>query len=228
MDMALRLSLVFALLSAVAVAGFWPHYLSVAGSGFPRMTHLHALAMALWLVLLVAQPLLIRLRRARWHRRVGAAAWVLAPLVVATSLALAWRMTAPVAGATIEAFRYGLFFVQVSTALLFAVCVGAALAWRRDAELHARAMVAAGLTLVDPVLARGVANLALPAWAQVEWASAAMAVALAGVLAVADRRAARGRWVYAASAAALAAIAVVGSRIGDWPPWRALMESALR
>jgi hypothetical protein len=222
-----RSSLPFAALAIAALVGFWPHYLAVGGLGFAPLAHVHAVTMMLWLALLIVQPVLIHTGRRAAHRQIGRVAWLLAPLIVASSLVLAWRMTAPAAGAAIEAFRYGLFFVQIATTVLFAACVAGALAWRKDTALHARCMAAAGLTCIDPTLARVVSNFAPAPLQQVDWASAALAVLIAAALALADRRAARGAWVLPLLTVLLAAITIAGLTIGNWPPWRGLIEALL-
>ncbi len=217
-----RSALPFAALALVAIAAFWKPYLSALPPG-PVLLHLHALTVALWIGLLVLQPLLIRRGQRTWHRRIGRVAWGLAPLVVLSSLLLAWHMTTPAPGAAIEPFRYGLFFVQVGTSLLFGAFAAGALAWRGEVALHARCMVASGVTFVDPVFARVVMHLA-PPWLQIDYASSLIALGLALALAVADRHAVRGRWIFRALSVALAGMAAAGLWIGDWAPWRGVVE----
>src|SRR5256885_15767933 len=82
----------FAALFLVALIAFWPSYLSriARASGY---THLHAATASAWMLLLVAQPLAIRTRRLAWHRALGRASYVLAPLVVVSMILLAHSKT---------------------------------------------------------------------------------------------------------------------------------------
>ena len=79
----------FAALFCVALVAFWPTYLSKAPSASSSYTHLHALTAALWMLMLVAQPLAIQARRWALHRLFGRVSYVLAPLLLISILLLA-------------------------------------------------------------------------------------------------------------------------------------------
>ena len=81
----------FAALFCVALVAFWPTYLSKAPSASSSYTHLHALTAALWMLMLVAQPLAIQTRRWALHRLFGRVSYVLAPLLLISILLLAKR-----------------------------------------------------------------------------------------------------------------------------------------
>lgn len=221
-----RTHLGFALLALAAIAGFWKPYLSVMGGAQPALLHAHAVAMAAWCGLLVAQPWLMARGHRQVHQLLGRSAWVLAPFITLVSLGLAVAMTRPAPGTAIEPFRYGLFFVQLASALLFGGFATLALLWRRDRAIHARAMVASGLTFIDPVFARVFAHLLPPSPALVDYGSIGVALAVMAAVAWLDRRAPRGRWVWASLLAAFAAISAIGLVIADWPLWRRLLEAA--
>ena len=53
---------------------------------YPFLTHVHALVFVGWLVLLTVQTALIRSNNVRLHRRLGLAAAIMVPLVVALGL----------------------------------------------------------------------------------------------------------------------------------------------
>lgn len=140
----------------LALAAFWPAYLSRPAAGIDGYTHLHAAAGGLWMALLVLQPVAMARRQVALHRAVGRAAWVLGPLFVASSVLLAHHRFSRMPAATFAAEAYTLY-LPLSAALLFATAWTAALAWRRDARLHSRFMVCTALLLVDPVLGRTLA-----------------------------------------------------------------------
>src|SRR5215475_5735242 len=79
----------FAALALFAVAAFWPTYLSRIGAVTEGHVHAHGAVMASWLAMLVAQAFLIRSNRRPIHKLLGKASYVLAPLVVLSTLSLA-------------------------------------------------------------------------------------------------------------------------------------------
>lgn len=219
--------LAFLLLALAAVAGFWKPYLAQLASVPLPLMHVHAALMAAWCVLLVAQPLLVGLGLRLWHRGLGRSAWGLAPAIVMVSLALAVQVTRPAPGAAIEPFRYGLVFLQVATALIFAACVAMALKHRHDPALHGRWMVASGLTFVDSIFARVFAHLAPPWPGLAEHGSVLLSLAVPLALMVAERRSPRGRRVFGALLAMLVPMHAATLVIGDWAPWRRWLEAVL-
>jgi hypothetical protein len=223
-----RTPLFFALLAAGALVGFWKPYLASLTAAMPLLVHLHAALMAAWCALLIMQPLLMRRGQRGWHRALGRSAWVLAPAIVGSSLWLAVLVTRPAAGAAIEPFRYALFFVQVATAVVFAVCAAMALLHRRDAPLHARWMVASGITFIDPVFARVFGHLGPPWPVLVDYGSVLLTAVVLAIVMLAERHARHGRHVLPQLLAMLVALHVAALVIGDWAPWRRVLEDRRR
>jgi hypothetical protein len=220
-----------ALLPVLSVLAFWQPHWGRAWSAVPALTHLHAATMLAWCVLLALQPALLALGRRRAHRQLGRLAWVLAPVVVLGMLALALAHARPPAGAAIEPFRYALLFVQLSGTLLFGGCVGLALAHRQQPPLHGRWMVASGLSLLDPIVARVFVHVLPAGEALQQWGSVIVSLALAALLVVAERRrlapGTPGRHVLPAYLAAALLMQGMALWIGDWGPWRAWVDAAL-
>jgi len=142
---------------AVAVfVGFAPTYYLKTAYGTPALTplyHFHGLLFSLWMVLLVAQPALVAVRRINLHRRLGAIGGVLAGVMVLTALAVAidlGRRGAAPPGVPPLSF----LAVPLATVIVFPALVGAALAWRRQPELHKRLMLIATLELMPAGVAR--------------------------------------------------------------------------
>ncbi len=143
----------FAGLLAVALLAFWPSYLSRLPNAGSVYTHLHAISATLWVLLLIAQPTLIRLRRPALHRALGRLSFVLAPALVVCVLLLAHQHLQGKTGDAL-ALQIYILYLQLSLAALFLLCYLLALATRRHMALHARFMVGTGLTLIDPVVIR--------------------------------------------------------------------------
>lgn len=139
-------------LLALALVAFWPSYLSRM-LAWGSYTHLHAATAALWMLLLIAQPLAIRARRQALHRALGRTSFVLAPLVILSIVLLAHSRIQGLEGGAYAIQTY-ILYLQLSLTALFALSYGLAMLTRRRTALHARFMVCTALTLVDPILIR--------------------------------------------------------------------------
>jgi hypothetical protein len=215
-----------AVLAVPALFAFSPSYFERFGTGLPALIHLHAWLMGLWCALLVVQPLLIASGRRPIHRRLGLLAWGLAPAIVGAALALAVTLTRPAAGARIEDFRYALFPIQLLSALLFGLCVGMALRHRRQPLLHGRWMLGSALTLVDPVLARVLAQWPPTAgpglWA--DYGSATAAAGIGALIAWRQRAGSPGRGVAFGVGLAVLATNLLGQFAARLEGWRGSMD----
>jgi hypothetical protein len=76
------------LLLSIVLLGFVPSSIDKvqaikAGQrdAFPWFLHIHAVAMGSWVVLLLAQTLLVALNKRQWHKSLGMLSTVLAPLI---------------------------------------------------------------------------------------------------------------------------------------------------
>jgi uncharacterized membrane protein YozB (DUF420 family) len=120
----------------------------------PSLAIVHGVVMSVWVVLFVAQVWLVARGNIRWHRRVGVAGMVLAPLVLILAVAMAIdAMRAghtPVPQVTPQQF----LAVPLFNAVLFAGLAGAGLALRKHREAHRRLMLLAMLCLLPPAVAR--------------------------------------------------------------------------
>ncbi|QJR15111.1 hypothetical protein [Usitatibacter palustris] len=143
----------FALL-LLAVPAFWPSYLFPKRYETDWHVHLHGIAMLLWMLMLIAQAGLVRIKSLAAHRALGRTSFVLVPVIVASTLLLAhYRMRS---GLNDELIYF--FYVQLALLVQFLVAYGLAILNRRAPKLHMRFMVCTALALVDPILARILAN----------------------------------------------------------------------
>jgi hypothetical protein len=153
---------------AVAVAGFGPRSLAIVTGQMavpPPIIHLHAASMAAWLLLFLAQTLLINRGRPALHASLGAASFVLAPLITLTLTTLVvGNVTGTLASAATlppealvplaRAFSF-FIFVMGRAALLFPLFFVWAIAVRKsDPETHKRMMVLAVFVVLDAALGR--------------------------------------------------------------------------
>ena len=141
----------FLALAALTLPAFWPSYFAVAITKDAFHVHFHGLAMFAWTALLVAQAALVRFGRRGWHRTLGKASFVLAPLVVVSTLLLA-RLRAQQAPGSEEIVYF--LYVQLGLVAFFALCYAWGMANRRAPPLHLRYMAGTALAMVDPIVAR--------------------------------------------------------------------------
>ncbi len=142
----------FLALFLLATLAFWPRYLSLLGSPIDPFTHLHAVFASLWCLLLIVQPVLVRMSRPL-HRRLGAVSYVIAPCFLVASVLLAHSRFHAMDEATFIQEAPNLF-LPLSAVVLFSVSYVLALRHRQTMPLHARFMIATGLPMIDPVLGR--------------------------------------------------------------------------
>lgn len=151
----------YLVLLVAAAFAFWPRYLSILPSGPDWYAHVHAMAATAWCLLLIVQPLLAGAGRWQLHRRVGTLSYAVAPLLAIASLLLAHARFAVMPLATFEVEAPNLF-LPLSAVFLLALSFSLAIVFRRTLPLHARFMIATGLTMIDPVLGRVLYYLAPP------------------------------------------------------------------
>jgi len=121
---------------------------------FPIVLHMHAVAMGSFLLLLLAQTVMVATGRETLHKQVGIAAFVLVPALVVIGIALAPTMyyqtwealqVAPAsARGTLQQVLYireDVLLLQISAGVLFAIFIWIALSARvKNSDLHKRMM----------------------------------------------------------------------------------------
>jgi hypothetical protein len=135
---------------AAIVIGFAPTYYLKGMYGSPTLSplfHAHGLMFTTWMVLLIAQPLLVAARRTDVHRRIGVFGGILAAamalIAIPVSIDLGRRGAAP-PGVPPLVF----LVVPFATVVVFPALVAAALYWRRNTSAHKRLMLIATMELI--------------------------------------------------------------------------------
>jgi hypothetical protein len=118
------------------------------------LLHLHGIIFSAWIVLLLAQTLLVASKRTPTHRRLGVAGGVLAALMVvvgtATAIVRAKVVEVPPGSASPLAF----LTIPLGDMLVFAILTGAAFHYRRRADYHKRLMLLATISILPAAVAR--------------------------------------------------------------------------
>jgi uncharacterized membrane protein len=140
------------LLLAATLPAFWPSYLAAPPFQADFLhVHLHGIVMFAWMALLLVQAALIRAGKRPLHRTLGKVSYVLAPLIVISTLLLAhYRLRQGPPNAELLYF----FCVQLGLVAALAFSYVMAIRHKRQPALHMRYMMGTALAVVDPILAR--------------------------------------------------------------------------
>jgi len=132
-------------LIAIVFAGFIPDSLAKVAAvdagrrlPFPLILHLHAVLMGSFLLLLLAQTVLVATGRRSGHMQLGVAAMVLAPAIVITGFILVPTMYRGTPA------QDNILLIQLRAGLLFSICMWVALRSRtRNSGVHKRLIILA-------------------------------------------------------------------------------------
>jgi len=134
---------------AAAGLAFWRNYFGVLGQATAH-AHVHAAAMSLWIILLVAQAFLIRSDARAAHRTLGTLSYLLVPIIVLSTLAFSHARL----GERGVERGLALLYIQLSGLFLFAVSWSLAIWRRKSPVLHAGYIVCSAIALIDPIFFR--------------------------------------------------------------------------
>ncbi|MEJ8843890.1 hypothetical protein WG954_15975 [Lacibacter sp. H375] len=139
----------------------WGFYQSYT-SHFPHfknatpLVHIHGALLMTWMLLLIAQPLLIQTGRAALHRTIGKVSWVLGPLII-ISLFLIGRggYFRGIEANVPEHENLTFIVLDMRGFLSFAIFWCLAMLKRKVPDTHMRYMIATGILAIGPGVGRG-------------------------------------------------------------------------
>lgn len=158
-----------ALFLGVALLGFIPDSIGKVAAvraglrpPFPVLLHAHAVLMGSWILLLLAQTVLMATNRRVWHTQLGIASFILAPALVTIGFFLVPTVAFPIADAALHGppevaaglkpifgFVLDMIMIQIRVGVLFAGLIALALwARRRDSGLHKRLLILGTATAI--------------------------------------------------------------------------------
>ena len=205
------------------VAGFWPSFFRPLGAG--DFAHsLHGVTATLWVVVLIAQSMLMSRGLVRWHRRVALVARVLLPVLVVSGFQMVAVMFS---NPEMPPFLPPLLaFIDLPSMLFLLALVSLALRNLRTPAAHKRFMSATVLLGFPPALTRLYARVLAPDvgfMGALHLSFVTVEVILA-VLILADRRAGERRLAYPLSMAFFVAIHGLMLPVAGSDAWRTFME----
>jgi hypothetical protein len=180
-------------LIGLAILGFWPSYFAKFFNGtadFPFYFHFHTTMMCLWMLLLVIQPLLIRKKKLTLHKWIGKLSYVLFPVMFISILLLVHSRNH-----LDENNLYMELFIPFKDLLILGIAYLIAIKYRKNIDIHARAMIATGIVFIEPALVRFIDYAIVPL--PVAYALAILILySLLLFLIIKERKQKKGRWVF--------------------------------
>lgn len=151
-----HLWIVLALLIPAAVLGFAKSYvagLTFSGHAMTTIVHVHGALMGLWILMLIAQAWFIRAKRYNAHRWVGRSSFVIAPLILLTTVAVVHRsLSMKWPNITTLDARFAIY--DLLQWVGFGLAWALALVYRRRVALHVRLMVSTAFAFGNAILFR--------------------------------------------------------------------------
>ncbi len=158
----------FLLLFVLVLAGFYHTYIIDLLDVKPAIIHIHFLLMGLWILMLIAQPFLIKYKKLATHRLLGKVSYVLVPLVLLSAWFLARSGYYREIEQLREAASAGLnsmteFEILKAAAvepaaiialMIFPLFYLLGIRHRKQSSKHARYMLATALILLGPTVDR--------------------------------------------------------------------------
>jgi hypothetical protein len=115
----------------------------------PLLLWMHGAAFSAWVVFFIAQSGLVRARKVSWHRFLGWFGAGLAAVMVVLGCAINVVMTRFDMGQLHQADVESFMSVPYWDMIIFGVCVGLAIYWRKRPEFHRRLVFIATCGLMD-------------------------------------------------------------------------------
>jgi hypothetical protein len=161
MQQVYRNTAIFIILIMIGVQwGFYQNYTSQFPNFINKTVtiHVHGIFLMMWLVLLIVQPLLIHSGRAKLHRTIGKASYVLGPLIIISMFLVGKGSYGRAYGTFPEKEILATMVLDIRGYLSFAIFWALAMLFRKDSVSHMRYMIATGIIGIGPGVGRGLQN----------------------------------------------------------------------
>ncbi|WP_455169914.1 hypothetical protein [Aegicerativicinus sediminis] len=142
-----NLGYIFLLLIPMAILAFYKSYLVKSPLNNDRIDgyiHFHAVVAAMWVVLLISQPLLLRYKQFKAHRLLGKISYLIFGLLVLSFLPLIQRTYSDFASS----------INPIMDLLLLLIFYPLAIKNKKKVTVHMRYMIAVTLIFIGPTVAR--------------------------------------------------------------------------
>lgn len=209
------------LIPLFAVWGFWVTYFTRPTGSYNIWEHVHGMAMFAWCIMLVVQSFLIRTNHRSVHRALGKISFILAPLIVISTIYLAnYKLNVR------QLNNEGLYIfgLQFFIIIVFACFYTMAIARRKQSDVHARWMICTAFTMLDPIFARIIAvNFYQVPFETgvIQWMTFAFIDVIVILLVIKDWKSSGRRDVFLPALALLVVAQTAMLTVWDTVPWKA-------
>jgi heme/copper-type cytochrome/quinol oxidase subunit 4 len=145
----------FIIVVVISLSGFFNSYIKFIPDfqKFPFIIHIHFSVFSLWFLLLIVQPLLIKQKNLKLHRKLGKLSYILAPILVLTIMILAKNqiereILEPDNHAPVTAF------IALIDILSLSLYYFLAMLHSKNRRWHVAFLLAATLVILNPGLSR--------------------------------------------------------------------------
>lgn len=149
-----NLGFVMIFLIPLTILAFYQTYFGLFpafGESTTLYIHLHAFIASVWILMLIAQPLLIRNRRSDLHKKVGKASYVVFPLLILSFLPQMIRI--------LQSDTQEVIFFPLSDCISLLIFYSLAIYHKRNVSKHMRYMIGSALVFLGPTIGRIGPNL---------------------------------------------------------------------
>lgn len=150
-------SLIFIGLFFITIYGFYNSYFGLIPKFNPRitsLTHIHAILICGWFLMLVAQPVLIRYKRIQTHKFIGTISYFYIPVVLFAMVIMVKQGYASGFGHLPQTVLLAFQFIPVSATFLFGTSYLMAILNRNNRYNHKRFMIVNALILLQAAFGR--------------------------------------------------------------------------
>ena len=152
-----NLSYLFVTLLLITFIGFYKTYFGLAPyfEGLKSDFHVHALALVLWILLLITQPLLIRHKRHDLHRKVGKVSYLVMLFVIYSIIQVAKVQYHRGVSEGMSAFdlHFGMY-MSFADVVPFAILYLLSMWYSKKPKIHMRLIIACSVIFFNPAIGR--------------------------------------------------------------------------
>jgi heme A synthase len=152
-----NLSYLFLALLLITIIGFFKTYFGLAPyfEGLKSVYHIHAVALLLWIAMLITQPLLIKNKRLDLHRKVGKLSYFVMLFVVYSIIQVAevqyYRGVSE--GMSSADLNFGMY-MTFADVMPFTILYLLAIWYSKKPKIHMRLIIACSVIFFNPAIGR--------------------------------------------------------------------------
>jgi len=147
----------FLILFAFVLLGFYKPYFGLIPQ-FKKDTtllvHFHAAVLTTWVLLLIAQPLLVKYKKLKIHRLLGKITYFLVPLIVCSMIGMALKAVSEIPGKATPFLIFDNIYLPSCDCILFITFYTLAIIHKKKIQLHSGYMIGTGFIFFNPSLTR--------------------------------------------------------------------------